>query len=150
MTVHSAEHYIFYMRYSKKLNKDFFVFHSFFQKYGVKLVPIYPKQMPELIKGKAPFIISIVKDLQSKSVFDSFRKKFLDYALVSGSLTVYEITSFSKMILCKRPSGDVNYYSFKLPQSFEELSNQILFKYFTKKKISKKWPGGKRATLPQS
>jgi hypothetical protein len=144
------EHYIFYMKYSEKMSRDFFIFHNFFQKYGVKLVPIYPSQLPQLIKGKKPFVLSIVKDLQSQSVFESFRKKFLDYALVNARLTLYEITSFSKMILATKPGGEKNYFSFKLPQSYEELSNQVLYEFFSTKKVSKKWPGGKRATLPQS
>jgi hypothetical protein len=150
MMQQGSEKFIFYMKYSEKLNKDFFIFHSFFQEYGVKLIPIYPGQLPQLIKGKKPFIISVVKDLQSKTVFEAFRKNFLDYALINAGLTVYEITSFSKMLLRNKPGGEINYYSYKLPQAYSELSNQVLYEFFNAKKTSKRWPGGKRATLPQS
>ena len=146
----SQELYIFYMKYSEKLHKDFFVFHNFFQEYGIKLVPIYPSQLPDLIKGSVPHILSVTNDLESKSVFDVFRKKFLDYALLNSRVSLYEVTSFPEILLTRKPGNETSYISLRLPQNFQDLSNQILYQYFSNKNISKKWPGGKRSTLPQS
>ncbi len=137
------------MRYSEKLNRDFFIFHHYFQLYGVKIIPIFPGQLSDLIKGSRPFVISVVKDIKSYFVFSSFRKSFLDHALLNNRLTLYEVTSFSSMIFVKRPGKELNYFSYKLPQSFDDLSSKILYLFLTSKRDSQKWPGGKRATLPQ-
>lgn len=150
MNANETELFIFYVQYREKLGKDFFIFNNFFQQYGVKLVPIYPSQLGELIKGNPPAVLSVTKDIQSRQIFAGFRKAFLDYALVNSRVSLYDVTSFPELIFSKKPGNQSTYKCFRLPQSFEELSNQILYEFFTSKKVSKSWPGGKRATLPQS
>jgi hypothetical protein len=142
--------HIFYLQLTENLSEDFFIFTKQFAKYGIKLVPVKPVDFSEMMDGSRKHLLAVCRDLKSQKTFMSFRNKFLDYALLNNKVSMFHITSFSRVHIAHKIEQTSGYFYKRLPSTYSDLVNFISYTYYKQIKVNKKWPGGRRAKLPVS
>lgn len=140
--------HIFYLQLTEGLSEDFFVFTKMFAKYGIKLVPVRPGDFSEMMDGSRKHLLVVCRDLQSQKNFLNFRSKFLDYALLNNKVSMFHVTSFSRIHIAHKVEQSYGYFYKRLPAAYQDLAKFISFTYYKQATINRKWPGGRRAKLP--
>lgn len=140
--------HIFYLQLTETLGEDFFVFTKLFAKYRIKLVPVKPGDFTEMMDGTRKHLLVVCRDLQSQKTFLNFRSKFLDYASLNNKVSMFHVTSFSRIHIAHKVEQTYGYFYKRLPAGYDELSKFIAYTYYKQTEINRKWPGGRRAKLP--
>ncbi|MCO4795289.1 MAG: hypothetical protein KC493_16340 [Bacteriovoracaceae bacterium] len=136
------------MQLTESLPGEFFEFHKFFSKVGVKLVPVKAKDFSEMMDGTKKHLLVVCKDMQSQKVFERYRSQFLDYALLNNKVCLFHVTSFSRIHIAHKVEQTYGYFYKRLPAHYKELSRFIAYTFFKQIRVDRKWPGGKRSKLP--
>jgi hypothetical protein len=143
------EHCIFFIQFGKKLPRYFFHMASHFSYLGVTLIPISPRDLVKVIGNRSEHLITVVDSLSSLKQFEDFKKRFLDMGLVNRRVELHCISSFESVIENFHFQSLRRIQFFQLPESIELMCGKITEVYFKDSQVSKAWPGGRRARLPQ-
>ncbi|MDD0852445.1 hypothetical protein HBN50_05015 [Halobacteriovorax sp. GB3] len=141
--------HIFYLQFEKNLNSEFFYLTRVLNEYGVKLIPIRLQDLIQMKLKNRDYIICLVKSMEARSKFLVAKRRFLDFAMKSGRLVVFDASSFGPQHVDSSVHRKGCYHHLNLPVDIYELVEEISLTIY-KDSINKsgKWPGGRRAKLP--
>ena len=144
------ERFIFFLKFTSELPFEFFQFSDKLSDYGIKLVPIRPQELSSMMSAKHVFVLGLNNSIRTNQLFQLYRKNFLDYAILSKRVDLYDVTTFSRLNseLALRAQRNQNYIHIPLPDTIDEIVNKVLVAYMKKNSDVQKWPGGRRAKLP--
>ncbi|AYF43323.1 MULTISPECIES: hypothetical protein [Halobacteriovorax] len=120
-----------------------------FSEFGIKLVPMKLGDFKSIRMREHQFIIASVRDIRSFVNYNKLLKRYLNYMLRQGSVTLFEFSSFSivhddSILKTKRV------FQERLPVSMFRMADLIGQNMFSKLVTnSSRWPGGRRAKLPE-
>lgn len=120
-----------------------------FSEFGIKLVPMKLDDFKSLRVHQHQFVIACVRDIRSFINYNKLLKRYLNYMLRQGSVTLFEFSSFSIVhddsILKKKCI-----FQERLPVSMFRMADLIGQQMFSKLMTSSsRWPGGRRAKIPE-
>lgn len=143
-----SEVYVLYLQFEKKLDEKFLYLSRVFNQFGIALVPITIEEFKTLKMSKHEYVLASVRDINSIKIYRKLLKRYLNYFLRTGKVTLFEYSSF-ETIHDSRFLKDKKVFQERLPVSMfqmTELIGRTLFEDITTK--NKTWPGGRRSRLP--
>lgn len=116
---------------------------------GIPMVPIGPEDFIKIQQNQsASFVISLCNDFNSYKNFLLLRRRFLDMALVSGKISLLDVSSFGPVFLTNQIRNNSRYKHLSLPISLSDMMRELLMWYTNYQEKVQQWPGGRRARLP--
>lgn len=141
--------YIFYLQTKADLDHNYYLLAEIFSKVNINLVPIEALDLKNMERSKKQHLIVVRNDLSSAFAFKENRKLFLDSAMASDKILVYDVSSFSEIENAAKFENKNVYRFFQLPLNIKQLAMTIAVDFFREKnKTPAEWPGGRRAKLP--
>jgi hypothetical protein len=140
--------YIFYLQTKSELDANYFHLSEIFSKMSITLLPIQANELRVLDKTTKNHLIVIRNDLASNNIFVELRKSYLDIAMMTSRIKLFDISSFSEIEITQKLANKDLYKFTALPADFKEIAMNIAVDYFQVRNKRDEWPGGKRAKLP--
>ncbi len=141
--------HLFYLQTESKLDKKFFYLSRVFQQYSVTLVPIAPSDLINMKLTNRDYILCIEKGVESRHNFLKVTNRYLDFAMKTGKLVVFDVSSFAPHAVHANIYRQKSYIHIKLPIEMDDLAREVSLKiYQERSKRVENWPGGRRAKLP--
>lgn len=140
--------YIFFLKTSDELSGDFFKMAELFSKLNIVLLPISAEELLGFERHKKHQLIILRNDLASAMNFQELKKSYLDFAMSSGHITIYDITSFSEIENSAKYIPKKSYFCFPLPADVKQIVMDIAVEYFRSRNEREEWPGGRRSKIP--
>ena len=136
------EHWIFYLKLTKDLPKEFLALDLEFKKSKKSLIPVSLKTLLDCTrKNKSIHVLVVVKNYQEYRYFHKRVKKIMKYLMITERVNLYVAASFSMVndpSIMKR-----NFYHFvKLPVLTREFCGSISQMVDSKEAQLNSWPGG--------
>lgn len=142
--------YVLYLQYEQKLDERFFHLSNSFNKYGISLIPISPDEFKQLPMTSHEYVLVTLRDIGSLKAHRALLKRYLNYCLRSGKVSLFELSSFEHNHDVKLIKDQKVFYE-RLPLSVFQLIDLVGRKIYNDLiTTSKKWPGGRRARLPSA
>lgn len=146
-----GENYILFLQLDDQLLPEcFYHFAETFSKWNIFLIPITPDELNLHGIGQKQSVISFIPDMNTLQNYLKIRKKNLDFSIISGRISLFEISSFGKISLGNRYSrrGLNSYNHLELPETISNLGKRIAISIYKEKRNVETWPGGHKAALP--
>jgi hypothetical protein len=140
--------YIFYLQTKDELESSYFMLAEIFAKLNINLLPVMVSELNALDKTHKNHLIVFRNDLTSGMIFNQLRRTFIDLALNSGRIHLYDVSSFSEIEIAQKLAGKEIYKFIPLPANIKQVAMNIAVDYFKDRNKQEEWPGGKRAKLP--
>lgn len=140
--------YIFYLQTKNEVDDIFITFSEMLSKLNIALIPIIPDDLKVLDKNIKNHLIVVRNDLSSCMLFNQLRKSFIEGAMLSGRVSLYDVSSFSEIENASKYSSKESYRFLPLPANLKQLSMVVAIDFFKEKNKRLEWPGGRRAKLP--
>lgn len=138
--------YIFFLQLSKQLPEEFFQLSAHLSDYKVSLVPIFPKELLEISKGRQCHVITFVNNIDALKNLLKVRKIFLDWGTLQNRFSYYNFTSFDQAVSRKLKTIR-NYHHFPLPMGMKDAAINILNHFWDERSEHVRWPGGRSPQL---
>jgi hypothetical protein len=140
--------YIFYLQTKIELDNSYHILAEVLGKININLLPISADDLKGIDKNKKAHLISIRNDFSSAFAFNELKKTFLDTAMVTGKIALFDISSFSEIENASKYENKNVYRYFQLPQNLKQVAMTVAVDYFKDRNTMAEWPGGRRAKLP--
>lgn len=140
--------YIFYLQTKAELDHTYYVLAEVLGKINISLLPIEPQELKNLDRNKKIHVIALRNDFSTAFSFKEIRKNFLDGAMASGKVMVYDISSFSEIENAMKFENKNVYRYFQLPLNVKQIAMTVAVEFFKDRNSAVEWPGGRRAKLP--
>lgn len=142
--------YLFYLQTKPELDHTFHVLAEVLGKINISLLPVEAHDLEGIDKGKKNHIIVVRNDFSSAFAFKDFRKNYLDSAMASGKVMVYDVSSFSEIENAMKLEQKNVYRYFQLPLNIKQIAMTVAVEFFKDRNAAPQveWPGGKRSKLP--
>ena len=140
--------YIFYLQTKPELENSFYILAEIFSKINISLLPISADDLKGIERNKKQYLIILRDDLSSAYSFTEIKKYFVDIALQTGKLALFDISSFSEIENASKYQKNNAYKHFPLPQNMKQVAMTIAVDYFRDRNNLVEWPGGRRSKLP--
>lgn len=144
----TAINYIFYLQTKNELDNSYYILAEVLAKINISLLPISADDLKVIDRNKKHHLISIRNDFSSAFNFNNMRKSFLDSAMASGKIALFDISSFSEIENAAKFQNKNVYRYFQLPQNLKQVAMTVAVDYFRDRNTQAEWPGGRRAKLP--
>ncbi len=142
------ENYIFYLQLGNELQDEFFQLSHFFNQWRITLIPVLPKQLPEMVEKGRNHILAHVPDHLSYERYTYSFKRYLKMGLLSKKYCLHELSSFSKVPSAHQFERTKSYFQYRLPVDVDLFVKSVVKNYYLEKRVNKKWPGTRRGRLP--
>lgn len=143
-----SEHYMLYIQWGKKVDDDFIRMAAFLGRFGISLVPVKPQELDYfLVKRQVP-VLMVTKSIAQYQTFQKVRKESFDFFLSSGKIRIFHFNSFKEEADYLFYKQKENYINVPLPLSLKQIARFVLSHYI-RFEGDERWPGGRRARLPQ-
>jgi hypothetical protein len=140
--------FVFYLCLTDVLPSSYFSFSLRMKKEGMTVVPVKFDQLQKVVavSDQAEIIVvTSIRNTQEALFYHRNVRKHLKYLLKSERITLFLLSSFSKLNDQKNHLVKRNYFFLKYPMELG-LVCQLLARFLElKKEESRKWPGGKRS-----
>lgn len=140
--------YIFYLQNKTTPDAVFMTMSEILNSLGIKLVPVTSENISVMSKLMRSYLIVVRNDLSTQMNFDRLKKTYLDGAMNSNRLVLFDVSSFSEIDHALRLTGKGVYKFVSLPANLKNVASKIALDYFNDRNKNEEWPGGKRAKLP--
>ena len=142
--------YLFYLQTKTELDNTYYVLAEVLGKINITLLPIDTDGLKDIDKTKKHHVIVVRNDFSSAFAFKDARKIYLDSAMASGKLMVYDISSFSEIENALKFENKNVYRYFQLPLNIKQIAMTVAVEFYKDRNNAPvaEWPGGRRAKLP--
>ena len=146
----STINYLFYLQTKPELDKTYYALAEILAQISISLLPIEMHDFQDLEKGKKNHVIVLRNDFASANVFKEFRKNYLDSAMASGKVMIYDVSSFSEIENALKYEQKNVYRYFQLPLNVKQVAMTVAVEFYKDRNAAPmvEWPGGKRSKLP--
>ncbi|EQC44827.1 hypothetical protein [Bacteriovorax sp. Seq25_V] len=140
--------YVLYLQFEKKLDEKFLTLSRVYSQYGMTLVPISVEDFKTMSFTSPQYVLAIVRDITSLKEYKSLLKRYLNYMMRTGKVTLFELSSF-EVIQEVKLLKEGRVFQERLPMTMFQTVDLVGRKiYLDLTSGSKRWPGGRRAKLP--
>ncbi len=141
------EHWIFYLKLTKDLPREYIRLDQQFKKSNKSLIPITLKGLLECVsKRKAIHVLIVIKSRSELSYYHNKVTRILKYLMRAGNIHLYIASSFDSVndpSVMKR-----NFYNFaKLPVDIDYFCYSVSSMIDIKVSPVNRWPGGKKPRM---
>lgn len=140
--------YIFYLQSKAELDHTYYVLAEVLAKINISLLPISGDDLKNIDKNKKHHVIVVRNDFSSAFSFNNIRKNYLDSAMASGRLMIYDVSSFSEIENAFKLESKNVYRYFQLPLNIKQIAMTVGVEFYKDRNAPAEWPGGRRAKLP--
>ncbi len=144
--------WMFYLKLSKNLPEHFISLANYLSDFGIKLIPVTIDQLTTVTKNKKRFhLLAVVTNMEQNTRFKKYMSGYLRLGIINGLINLSHVSSLDKAH--NLPPSYLKqgcYYFYPLPADMQDLTTQIAECFYDRKQNNKKWPGGKRGTLPNT
>lgn len=142
--------YLFYLQTKAELDHTYYVLAEVLAKINISLLPIEAQDLQGIDKGKKSHVIVVRNDFASAFAFKEIRKNFLDSAMASGKVMVYDVSSFSEIENALKFEQKNVYRYFQLPLNIKQVAMTVAVEFYKDRNAAPtvEWPGGRRSKLP--
>lgn len=140
--------YIFYLQTKPELDAHFYALAEILGQINISLLPIELKDLKSIDKEKKHHVMVMRSDIASAIAFKEIQKTYLDSAMASGKIMVYDISSFSCIEMGAKWESKNVYRYFQLPLDIKQIAMTMAMEFFKDRNITASWPGGRRSKLP--
>ena len=142
--------YLFYLQTKAELDNTYYVLAEVLAKINISLLPIEAHDLQGVDKTKKNHVIVVRNDFSSAFAFKEIRKNYLDSAMASGKVMVYDISSFSEIENAMKFEQKNVYRYFQLPLNIKQIAMTVAVEFYKDRNATPaaEWPGGRRAKLP--
>jgi len=144
----ASTNYIFFLQTKPELENSFYILAEILSKVNISLLPIFADDLKGIERNKKQYLILLRDDLSSAYSFSEIKKSFVDFALQTGKLALFDISSFSEIENASKYQNKNAYTYFPLPQNLKQVVMTIAVDYFRDRNNLVEWPGGRRSKLP--
>lgn len=145
----SNEKYILYIQWGKTLDDQFIYLAAHFKSYQITLVPVKPEELDFFLSRSKVPVIMITQTIAQYHKFLSLKKRCFDFYLKAGKINLIHLNSFKEIADYNSFKPKKSYEVMALPMMTSDIVHRILEEYGILEEAGKKWPGGKRARLPE-
>lgn len=118
--------------------------------YNITTVPITLDQLKDIQKNFSIMDIFVVDDdFVSHRWLNQKLKSHLGFSLRTHALRLYHLSSFQKIPKSANYEKGGAYFYYQLPVKVKELVDQVVYNFYSARKQSDVWPGGRKGSLPQ-
>ncbi|MFG1483016.1 hypothetical protein ABMA79_05480 [Halobacteriovorax sp. HFRX-2_2] len=141
--------YVIYLQFERALGEEFLYMSRVFSEFGMKLVPMKLDDFKSIRMKEHQFVICCVRDIRALINYQKLLKRYMNFMLRQGSITLFEYSSFAithddAILKTKKV------FQERLPVSMFRMADRAGQEMFSKLVTnSSRWPGGKRAKLPE-
>jgi hypothetical protein len=140
--------YIFYLQTKSEPDNNYYLLAEILSKLSINLLPITADELKIIDRSKKNYLISIRNDFSSANYFNIIKKSFLDSAMNTGKMSLFDISSFSEIESASKHTNKNVYRYFQLPLNLKHVAIAVAVDYFRDRNLIAEWPGGKRSKLP--
>ncbi len=142
--------YLFYLQTKVELDQTYYALAEVLSKVNISLLPIEIHDLQDLDKGKKNHVIVLRDDLASAYAFKENCKIYLDSAMSSGKVMIYDVSSFSEIENAVKFEQKNVYRYFQLPLNVNQVAMTVAVEFYKDRNAAPlvEWPGGKRSKLP--
>ena len=142
--------YLFYLQTKPELDQKYYAFAEILAQISICLLPIEIDDLKDLEKGIKNHVIVLRDDFASAYAFKDNCKKYLDSAMSSGKVMIYDVSSFSEIEKAVKFEQKNVYRYFQLPLNVNQVAMTVAVEFYKDRNAapSVEWPGGKRSKLP--
>ncbi len=143
----AREHWIFYLKLTKNLTRDFISLDAEFKQHNKTLIPIGLRSLLECTrKRKSIHVLIVIRSYREYRYYHKKVKKLMKYMMRTDKVHLYFASSFQ---LAHDPSIlKRNHYEFvSLPVHMEKFCTRISELVDIKEQRFNSWPGGVRPRL---
>ena len=146
----TAINYIFYLQTKPELDQTYYALAEILGQISISLLPIEMHDLQGIEKSKKHHIIILRNDFASAHAFKEIRKNYLDSAMASGKVMVYDVSSFSGIENAVKFEQKNVYRYFQLPLNVKQVAMTVAMEFYKDRNAAPlvEWPGGKRSKLP--
>jgi hypothetical protein len=146
----TQKRYIFFLQLqSLDQCPEYFVLAKLFARKGFQLVPVDMEELSALTQDKNNFLLVLTLNLTAFRKFNLKRKKFINFALKSRKLSLFHLNSFGEIKELNNSYTIKGYKTLSPPVKYQKLVDLVEEYYLERVTKEEKWPGGRRARLPE-
>ncbi len=140
--------WIYYLKLSPKLSKNFFDMDAHFKERGITLIPVTLSELLGLTKGEGDFhCVSCIASFADAKYYLKKARKIIHILLRSKRMHWYIASSFAFTNEASLFSVYGNYHFARLPIGVKKFCDIIVTTIHAKSNSKTKWPGGKRPRM---
>jgi hypothetical protein len=141
--------FVFYIAMGETLPKYYYDLAHALREVDLTLVPVQLDQLLIMHQGKKRIhAVCVTSNMREFKIFQKRIKKVLKQSIMSKLLSLYHLSSFSKLNLHNELGRMDNYHFVNLPVQDKTFAHALLKFYKVAINNVKKWPGGRRGKLP--
>lgn len=141
--------YILFLQFTTSPNDVYFKLAAVFKDLGVTLVPVKPQELDYFVgKGNTP-VIMVTSNLAEQKVLKLIKSRYLDFLVGSNKIRLFHLNTFKSISSYNQFKGRGRYVELKLPLTSTQVVARVLKDYLKDEADLERWPGGRRAKLPQ-
>jgi hypothetical protein len=140
--------YLFYLQTKPELDSTYYLIAEILTKLSISLLPIEADELRAIDREKKHHVIVVRNDMASAYAFKEIQKTYLDTAMASGKVIVYDVSSFSELEKGSRWENKSVYKHYQLPLSAKQIAMTVAVEFYKDRNLTQDWPGGRRSKLP--
>jgi len=144
-----SDTYILFAQWENKISDDFIRLAAEFKSFGITLVPVKLQELDHFLNRRQVPVIILTKTIKQYQTFQALRKKHIDFYLKTKKIRLFHLNSFGEIDVYRPLKQKGHYVSLNLPCKFRDVAIRVLSEYIENNIEDKRWPGGRRAKLPQ-
>lgn len=148
MDNNSKDHIVFYWDGSGQVTPQFVSLSQKMRGWGITLVPVNSKELPNLVDGKERVLICVTSSLKQNEDYQLFKHTYLKFAVLNKKIRLVHCSSFGMEDDFRSVLRTGGYSFHPLPLTTTYIAGKAASIYYSEELQEKRWPGGKRARLP--
>ena len=146
----SNDNWVFFLKLSKQLPRQYFNLDREFKKAGLTLVPITLSDLLQILKGEdRPQVICFVQNIYHFRFMYKRGQKVLTMLTRNDKIDLYILSSFSCLNQTAELKGRSNYFYLTLPVPLRKCCAIIASTIINKWRFGHTWVGGKSGKRPK-
>ncbi len=140
--------YLFYLQTKAELDSTYYLVAEILAKLSISLLPIEVDELRAIDRENKHHVIVVRNDMASAQAFKEIQKTYLDTAMASGKVIVYDVSSFSDLEKGSKWENKSVYKHYQLPLSPKQIAMTVAVEFYKERNLTQEWPGGRRSKLP--
>lgn len=148
MNVHEGQNFIIFLRLGRKLPHWYGRLVRAMMEYDLAVVPMGIDDLRNLPDLSRVHVLCLNDGPTSNRIFQEFRARYLDFALLRRKVVLYDLSSFAPVNKKFVVAGVSYYWHIPLPLSLDLVVKLVAGDYYNNWQSDIVWPGGRRSKLP--
>lgn len=146
----ATDNWVFFLKLSKDLPRQYFRLDSEFKKAGITLIPVSLSDLLNILKGEQrPQVICLVQNITHFRYMHKKGQKVLTMLVRNDKIDLYVLSSFTCLNKTAELKGRSNYFYLGLPVPLRRCCAMIIAAIVNKWRYGHNWIGGRSGKRPK-